>query len=409
MKMQTVISKLVAATLIYGLILAPVATVTAQVADQPITQADFAKYLVRALGLEHNLPVGANIRAYFDILEQLNMVPPGGYDPQKVLNKQDMAFIMVRVSGLENKVITKMTGQSLVKKQTAVIKELSGNVQFKRDARSDYVTAQVGDELYTDNYIKTAKGSSAVLQIGRYGAAHIGQSTEIVIEELVTKGTQQKDNVRIYLKQGEILVNVKSEGNPVLFETRTNTTVAGVMGSSYLHSLTKKLESVHCFEGPILTYMIDPTGNPVGDQKQMNARECLFVDPNTPGEPKFDKFDPDQFKDALEQLQKLLALIFKGEPSEPSESAKTDGEPTEQDSQMSTFNARRELSEGSELAFNAAIETLAEQGIPIEDTAGASTAATSPITMVQLTQFINDLLLLPNFDFFNVDVTPIGQ
>ncbi len=429
MKKQSILSKLLLMVVVYSLTFMPATNLLAQT-DQAVTQGDFAKYLVRALGLEHNLPVGANIKAYVDILEQLHMVPPGGYDPTKPLTKKDMAFIMVRVSGLENKVINRMTGQSLVKKSTAFIKEIEGDVQYKREERSEYGKAEIGDELYAENSIKTGEGSWVVLQIGRYGAARIAESTEITIEELAIKGAEQKDSVRMYLKKGEVLVNVKAEGKPVLFETRTNTTVAGVMGSSYLHSTSETGDTVNCFEGPISTYLLDAAGAPLGEPKALNAREQLFVNPNTPDKPEYRNFEPDTFKNAKDQIKNLATIIpppvvpAQGEQGQPfptqgSEQDEKSGKlsdtaPNAQtgdltpEDELSSFKARQELSEGTQLALNAALETLAEEGMPIEPT-GAATAASEPITLVQLTQFIEDLILLPRYYDFNVDATPIGQ
>ena len=430
MKNQSILSKLLLMVMVYSLAFMPATTLLAQV-DQPVTQGDFAKYLVRALGLEHNLPVGANIRAYVDILEQLNMVPPGGYDPTKPLTKKDMAFIMVRVSGLENKVINRMTGQSLVKKSTAFIKEIEGDVQYKREERSEYGQAEIGDELYAENSIKTGEGSWVVLQIGRYGAARIEESTEITIEELAIKGAEQKDSVRMYLKKGDVLVNVKAEGKPVLFETRTNTTVAGVMGSAYMHSTSPTGDTVKCFEGPISTYLINAAGAPLGEPKALKEREQLFVNPSTPEKPEYSNFEPDTFKDAKDRIKNLATIIpppvtpAQGEQGQPfptqgSQQDQKSGELSDnapkgqtgdltQEDKLSSFKARQELSQGTEVALNAALETLNAEGYPISDTVGAASAASAPITKVQLTQFITDLLLLPDFDRFNIDATPIGQ
>lgn len=411
MKKCSKISKALSIAALYSILVMPVQHVAAQM-DQAVTQGEFAKYLVRALGLEHNLPVGANVLEYIDILEQLNMEPPGGYDPTAPLTKKDMAFIMVRVSGLENKAINKMTSKSLVKKEQATVQELQGDVQFKRGPRSEYAPAEVNDTFFLEDSIKTGKNSWVVLKVGRFGAARIEENTEITIEQLASNGDKTKESVRIYLHQGSMIVNVKSQGNKVNFETRSKTTVAGVMGSSYQHSASKKEEIIRCFEGPISSYLTGSEGNPITDPKSLESRQQLFVDPNDPMNPKYSSFGPDEFKKPAEfanNLAKYLPQAPQGQPAEqtPGESAGS-AQTTETDD-LSSFEARQQLAQGSDLAFNAAVEALSESGIVIESEGGAATAASAPITQVQLTSFINDLLLSDTFDFFNVDTTPIGQ
>ncbi len=56
---------------------------------EAVTQGDFAVYLVRALGIEAELPMGAKQTDYLQILERQGIVPAAGeYDVSKELSKE---------------------------------------------------------------------------------------------------------------------------------------------------------------------------------------------------------------------------------------------------------------------------------------------------------------------------------
>lgn len=389
--------KFLAVLMVAALGLLPVTNLYSQAAAQePVTQGEFAIYLVRALGIEGNLPLGADVTLYIRLLEKSGIIPPGGYDPDKPLNQKDMAFLMVRVTGLESKVINRMTGKSLVKKEKAIIKKITGDVKFRRGLKSSYAKAEVGDELFTDDSIKTGSKSSAELQIGKFSAAQIGEKTEVLIEELAEKGASKTQKVRLFLQKGNICVNVK-KGKKVNFETRTTTTVAGVMGTILSQTSTPAQDQTVCGEGVVSTYLIDPTGKPLGAPKDLNPGDALTADPNGKKDPVYSTVD-------------VTNLVNDGRLLDPNIPSGTEGAgtPGEGDASgdLSGFEARKQLSDGSDAAFNAAVETLSEEGVVI-DAAGAAAATDTVITHTQLTQFINDLLLFGTFTDFNVDTTPI--
>ncbi len=374
----------------------------AQGADKPVTQGEFAIYLVRALGLESQLPMGANVNDYVQILESQRIVPPGGYNPSKVLTQKDMAFLMVRATGMDNRVLNKMTTKSIVKKEKATIMKITGNVKFSRGKGSGFAKAQVGDELYAEDSLKTGKNSSAELKIGQFSAALIGENTEIMIEELA-QTTNKKENVRIFLKEGDILVKVKGKGRRINFETRTTTTVAGVMGTIYKMTSSKKGDETTCGEGTISTYLIDTSGKPLSEPKSLNSGQNLLADPSGKKEPVYGQADPGILGDIQKTGTALASYVKNPEPDENQPDAQE-----EENGSLSSYDSRKELSEGGDQALAAALEVLSEEGIVLETT-GPAGAANSTITQVQITQFINDLLLSDTFDEFNVDVTPTGQ
>ncbi|MEW6534595.1 MAG: FecR family protein [Candidatus Auribacterota bacterium] len=393
---------LVSLLVIMTLIFTPAAMLFAQ-ADQPVTQGDFAVYIVRALGLEHNLQVGALQRDYIELLERNGIVPPGGFKPDEPLTQKDMAFMMVRATGLENRVLNKMTGQSLVQEEKAVIKLIEGDVKHKRDPQAEYADAVVGDELFISNSIKTGPSSMVELMVGKFSAIQLGENTEITIEELSTRGANAKENVRIFLKQGEMLVNVVPDTNKVNFESHTKTTVAGVMGTVYGMGSTPNQDTTNCLKGTITTFTINGTGAPASDPKPLDEGQQMISDPTGQQDPKYGSISPELWEDMLKRAARLLEYLKNAETQGTGESL---GQKTGDD--MSPFEARQSFAEGSDLALAAALEVLSEEGIEIETT-GPAAAANTTITKTQLTQFINDLLLFETFNEYNVDTTPIGQ
>lgn len=365
-------------------------------AGQPVTQADFAIYIARALGIEQQLPAGATKYDYVNLLEDEGIYPPGGFDVDAPLTQKDMAFLMMRVTGLDNQVINRLSGKGVGAESKAVIKKLEGTVEYKRDVRGEYAAAQLGDELFMNDSLKTGAGASVELLIGKFSAAQIGENTEIVIEDLSDVAETGRENVRIFLKQGDILLNVKEGTQKVNFETRTNTTVAGVVGTIYGMSSGDE-DVTTSYQGTVSTYLIDEKGAPKTEPKPLTEGQKLTVGPQ--GDPLYDVLDPAERASMLNQGSGLQGYIPEGGES---------GQQSGADSGMSSYEARQQLSEGSDEALVAALDVLAEEGIVIETT-GPAAAANTQITRTQLTQFLEDLLLDPVFRFNNVDITPIGQ
>ncbi|MCD6459726.1 FecR domain-containing protein [bacterium] len=428
---KTFLAKALSLIIITMVLILPLNTLFAQaMADRPVTQGEFAVYLVRALGLEAQLQLGAHTRDYVQLLEEQGINPPGGFEMNKPLNKKDMAFIMVKATGIENRVINKMSEKSLVKKGKAVIKTIEGDVQFQRGRGTEFAKAQINDELFAEDSLRTGKTSSVELQIGRFGAVFIGENTEITIEQLAQVGQNKKDKVRIFLKQGQLVANVKSETKLVDFETRTKTTVAGVMGTIYLHSSTPAKEIIITGEGTVRTFTTNNAGKPTSEIKPLEAKGMMTADPTGKEKPNYSQATEVQLKNLLETGKKLARLLTKlppglgagkldntaGEGNEPVTPAdlgiknkSTEGLSDRAANTSGTYDERQKLARGDDEAYKAAIQALNEAGIPVDDSTGAATAANTLITLTQITQFLEDLLVEPLYFRFNNDVTPIGQ
>jgi len=370
--------------------------------NQPITQGEFAVYLVRALALERNLPLAPTKNDYVVALEQQGIYPPNGFEPNEPLTKKDMAFLMMKVTRLDNQVINRMTGKGIVKKEKATIKAINGTVEFRRGKKGSFAKAELNDELYLNDSLKTGKGSSAELKIGKFGAAHIGEDTEITMEELATTA-QGTEKVRVFIKQGEMVVKVDNKGQKgaVEFETRSKTTVAGVMGTTYLHFASPKVERVECSESEISVYFLDAEGKPIGEPFVLKPQDIIMPPSSEGGKPDISTMTQQQ-QEKINKIALDLAkyLLEKGDFS--TQTSGTQGG-------MSTYQARKELAEGTELALAAVLEELAEQGIII-DTAGAATiseGAATAVTHAQITDFFENAILFDLFTYYNVDVTPI--
>jgi len=68
--------------------------------DGPVTQAEFADMITRALGLEERLPVPASFSDKTELLEYLGYVPPGGWELERILTKDDVAVILAQILGI---------------------------------------------------------------------------------------------------------------------------------------------------------------------------------------------------------------------------------------------------------------------------------------------------------------------
>jgi hypothetical protein len=67
--------------------------------DDLLTQAEFVHIIVRALGLQDQLPVAATLSDKIELLELLGYVPPGGWQLERALTKGDVAVVLVQILG----------------------------------------------------------------------------------------------------------------------------------------------------------------------------------------------------------------------------------------------------------------------------------------------------------------------
>lgn len=382
-------------------VLTHVSPLFAQDKADAVTHGDFAVYLVRALGIEADLPMGAKKVDYLQLLERQGIVPSeGSYEVSKQLSKADLAFLMVRATGMENRVLNTLMNEKLVKEEKAVIVKMNGSVSFRRGLRGSYAKAEAKDELFLEDGLKTGKNSSAEIKIGQYSAAVVSANSEIVFEELAIRGNQ-KENVRIYVKKGEMIVTVKGDADRVNFETHTDTTVAVVTGTVFSISSVDGQDKVSSLSGSVKTYSIDPAGKPISDPKMLSEGNQVVFGSDRKSDAVFASIDlQDPFFMGLSDKAKGVGSYI----TPPSATEMMAGNAQ---AGTSSFDARQQLAKGSKEALKAALEELSKDGVIIETT-GVADAVNSTITQTQLSQWIGDLLLSPTIHDYNTPVTPIG-
>ncbi len=397
MKRQSVGFKILSLMLI--MVITHVSPLFAQDKADAVTHGDFAVYLVRALGIEADLPMGAKRVDYLQLLERQGIVPAeGNYEVSKQLSKADLAFLMVRATGMENRVLNTLMNDKLVKEEKAVILTMNGSVSFRRGLRGSYAKAEAKDELFLEDGLKTGKNSSAEIKIGQYSAAVVSANSEIVFEELAIRGNQ-KENVRIYVKKGEMIVTVKGDTNRVNFETHTDTTVAVVTGTVFSISSIGGKDKVSSLSGSVKTYSIDPSGKPLSDPQMLAEGNQVVFGTDRKVDAVFASIDLQDpfFMGLSDKARNVGSHITPPSATEMTGNAQAG---------TSSFEARQQLAKGSKEALKAALEELSKDGVIIETT-GVADAVNSTITQTQLSQWMQDMLPLSFYDY-NTPVTPIG-
>lgn len=65
--------------------------------DRPLTQADLINILIRVLGLDDQLPAAATLSDRVLLLEKLGYMPLGGWQPETILTKEDVATVVAQI------------------------------------------------------------------------------------------------------------------------------------------------------------------------------------------------------------------------------------------------------------------------------------------------------------------------
>lgn len=94
--------KLIAICLAMGMM--ATAAFAQEKSSEPVTQAQVAKVLVKALGLVSALPSGASDQQIFAVLMQNGICPPDGWAGDQVLTKKDLMVLLVQAIGAEDQV-----------------------------------------------------------------------------------------------------------------------------------------------------------------------------------------------------------------------------------------------------------------------------------------------------------------
>lgn len=121
----------------------------------------------------------------------------------------------------------------------AVIVDLVGKVDVKKDTNSDWEAAAKGMTLSQDARIKTGEDGKAVLELkdssGKEdrGTVNMAVNTEMSISELKTNESEGKEKTRLNLAMGKVLIKAKEVSGDSEFEVQTPTAVAGVWGTEF--------------------------------------------------------------------------------------------------------------------------------------------------------------------------------
>ncbi|MCL2809101.1 MAG: FecR domain-containing protein [Treponema sp.] len=101
--------------------------------------------------------------------------------------------------------------------QTAVIREITGEVEIKPAGAASFTPARAGSQIARDTIISTGFRSSAVIEIGS-NLITVRPLTRLTLSEI--QSTAETENVNVNLQAGRIRVDVNPPAG-----TRANTTV----------------------------------------------------------------------------------------------------------------------------------------------------------------------------------------
>ena len=82
-------------------------SITIALADEPMTQEEFAVELVKNMGLEDQLPIAALPKDCVDLLESMGITPLKGWDRKALLKDDDFTVLIAKAVGKENVVHVK--------------------------------------------------------------------------------------------------------------------------------------------------------------------------------------------------------------------------------------------------------------------------------------------------------------
>ncbi|MDD5644512.1 MAG: hypothetical protein PHO00_03590, partial [bacterium] len=183
-----------------------------------INHAKFAEYIVNSMGLADLLPDNPSAGDYFSILAARGITPPGGFDADKALTNGDMAIILQRSLGLEDKVIQKLTGAE--DRLFATLINVEGTVNVKNNAGGGWTSVREKTTVFEGDSVATEKDSSAILQIGHMGGIKILGDSEITLKTL-NYNPDKTENVLLFLARGDMIVDINDIGKVAAFKTAT--------------------------------------------------------------------------------------------------------------------------------------------------------------------------------------------
>lgn len=198
-----------------------------EIQEKQKTQGEFAVQLCKALGME--VPAENCISQ----LESRGIVPEGGWQASKPINNAEVAALMTKALGMEDKIEKRVTAEvDAAYRNKATIIKLEGKVEVKIGDKGGWAAAQEGMKLTQNDSVKTGPKSYADLKLGVIAGIKIRENTELRLSEL-SSNPDGAENVTLYLDLGEVLVDARGIKKGSDFQVHTPTTVAAVRGTIY--------------------------------------------------------------------------------------------------------------------------------------------------------------------------------
>lgn len=211
--------------------------VNAQEAEKPLTQGEFAVRLAKALSLDSGLTDSSPAESYIERLKEKDIEPEGGFQPSKIITKEEKAQLITKAFQLETPVEEKPKG--VFYRDKAVIVYIEGDVQVRFGGKEEWVKAEKDMKLSENDSIRTGPKSLVDLNVGVAGRVRIKENTELLLKTLSTQAETKRETVCLYLAMGEMIVDVNKVGPDSTFLTTTPTTTVGVRGTVYSVKVTE--------------------------------------------------------------------------------------------------------------------------------------------------------------------------
>lgn len=197
-----------------------------------MTQGEFVVQLVKALGLDSGLMDSSTISDYIERLKANSIEPVEGFQPDKLITKEEKAFLISKALKLATKVVEQGEQKQYIRDKAVVI-HLEGDVKVKCGDSLEWINAEKGMKLSEKDYIRTGSNSLVDLSVGIAGRVRIKENTELLLKTLSSRSDGKAETVCLYLAMGEMTVDVTKLSEDSLFLTTTPTTTVGVRGTIY--------------------------------------------------------------------------------------------------------------------------------------------------------------------------------
>ena len=116
--------------------------------------------------------------------------------------------------------------------QQAVIREMTGTVEMKRNGSADWIPAKVGDRVETATIVSTGFKSTAILDVGS-STLMVRPLTRLSLEALLLD-QDNVETINIGLRAGRIQVNVTPPpGSRTNYTVQTPVATASVRGTVF--------------------------------------------------------------------------------------------------------------------------------------------------------------------------------